>query len=151
MSDELDKNKETSKKVIKKKDDVITEQYKFNSTGFEMITDIPSESSIKEKIKGDLIIDMPTSPLKKSNKSIDLDKKIESLSIKIDKKIMKSNKELYESIIKELKQYSLCLNGDIIYNSSIDKSKDYPLKFENDYFVLYGKKYSYNGLKIQKN
>ena len=30
------------------------------------------------------------------------------------------------------------------------KSKESPLKFENDYFVLYGKKYSYNGLKIQK-
>ena len=62
----------------------------------------------------------------------------------------KSNKELYESYIKELKYFSLNLNGDIIYDSSIDKSKDSPVKFDNDYFILYGKKYSYNGLKIQK-
>lgn len=66
------------------------------------------------------------------------------------KPIIKSNKELYESYIKELKKFSLTLNGEVIYDSSIDKSKDSPLLFEDDYFVLYGKKYSYNGLRIQK-
>ena len=63
---------------------------------------------------------------------------------------MKSNKELYESFIRDLKYYSLSINEDVIYNSSIDKSKEYPVKFENNYFVLFGKKYSYNGLKIKK-
>jgi len=66
------------------------------------------------------------------------------------KPIIKSNKELYESYIKELKKFSLTLNGEVIYDSSIDKSKYSPLSFEDDYFVLYGKKYSYNGLRIQK-
>ena len=31
-----------------------------------------------------------------------------------------------------------------------NKTKKYPIVFENDFFILYGKKYSYNGLKIQK-
>ena len=71
--------------------------------------------------------------------------------IKEEKKvILKSNKELYESYIKDLKKFSLSINGEIMYDSSIDKSNEYPIKFENDYFILYGKKYSYNGLKIQK-
>jgi len=83
-----------------------------------------------------IINDRPSTPL---NKNTD---------IKVIKSI--SNKELYESYMKELKFFSLSLNNDIIYDSSIDKSKESPVKFENDYFILYGKKYSYNGLKIQK-
>lgn len=88
-----------------------------------------------------LIIDRPSEPLNKK----------ESHNIKFDQKqITKSNKELYESYIKELKYFSLSINGEIMYDSSIDKSKISPIKFENDFFILYGKKYSYNGLKIQK-
>ena len=68
----------------------------------------------------------------------------------MQKATVKSNKELYESYIKELKYFSLSINSEIIYDSSIDKSSDSPIKFDNDYFILYGKKYSYNGLKIQK-
>jgi hypothetical protein len=64
--------------------------------------------------------------------------------------VIKSNKELYISYIKELKNFSLSVNDKIIYDSSIDKSEESPVKFENDYFILYGRKYSYNGLKIQK-
>ncbi len=71
-------------------------------------------------------------------------------NIKMEQRIVKSNKELYESYIKELKYFSLSVNNDVIYDSSIDKSKELPIKFDNDYFILYGKKYSYNGLKIQK-
>ena len=83
-----------------------------------------------------LIMDKPSVPLQVIKKEV--------------KPNVKSNKELYELYIKELPFFSLNLNGDVIYDSSIDKSKDSPIKFENDYFILYGKKYSYNGLKIQK-
>ena len=75
---------------------------------------------------------------------------VNSVSRFVDGKVVKSNKELYESYIKDLKNFSLILNGDVIYDSSIDKFKEYPVRFENDYFILYGRKYSYNGLKIQK-
>lgn len=86
----------------------------------------------------ELIVDRPSEPL---------EPKIE---IKKEAVVIKTNKELYESYIKELKKFSLSLNGDIIYDSSIDTTGVSPIKFENDYFILYGKKYSYNGLKIQK-
>lgn len=86
-----------------------------------------------------LIVDKPLEPLVKK----------EELNIRYEQPI-KSNKELYDSYIKELKYFSLILNNDVIYDSSIDKSSESPLKFENEYFVLYGRKYSYNGLKIQK-
>lgn len=84
-----------------------------------------------------LIVDKPSTPLTLKRK-------------KIENVAMKSNKELYESYIKDLKNYSLVLNGEVVYDSSIDKSNKKPLLFENDYFVLYGKKYSYNGLRIKK-
>jgi len=97
-----------------------------------------------------LIIDKPSEPLVKNITSEQTKK--DSLIMKIEKQqnTVKSNKELYESYIKELRYFSLSINGETIYDSSIDKSKDTPIKFDNDFFVLYGKKYSYNGLKIQK-
>ena len=121
MSEETNKNKEIKKKP--KKNDLI-EQYKY----------VPEENE-------QLIIDRPSEPL------TDFIKKNINNS---EKKVVKSNKELYESFMKELTFFSLSLNGEVIYDSSIDKSKESPVKFENDYFVLYGRKYSYNGLKIQK-
>ena len=122
-------NKEQVKKRISKKNDLI-EQYQY----------IPEEG---EK----LIMDKPSEPL---NIEIKNDyPKMEEKEIK-SVTILKSNKELYESYIKELKNFSLSINSEIIYDSSIDKTGVLPFKFENDYFILYGKKYSYNGLKIQK-
>ena len=57
--------------------------------------------------------------------------------------------EVLPSYIKELKSFKLIYNGDIIYNSSLSKNNS-NLIFESDYFTLFGKKYSYNGLRIQK-
>lgn len=108
-----------------KKSKKLIEQYKYVPEGNEQ-----------------LIIDKPSEPLAVKN--------IPNIKIEQKKIVMKSNKELYESYIKELKNFSLSVNGDIVYDSSIDKTKEYPVKFENDFFILYGKKYSYNGLKIQK-
>ena len=123
MPEETNKNQEIKKKSNKKNE--LTEQYKYvPEENEQLIIDRPSEP-LTDFIKGDI------------NKS---EKKV----------IIKSNKELYESFMKELVFFSLSLNGEVIYDSSIDKSKESPVKFENDYFVLYSKKYSYNGLKIQK-
>jgi hypothetical protein len=123
MSEEL--NKEDAKKKATSKKREFTEQYQY----------IPGENE-------ELIMDKPSEPL---NKLVE-----EPISIKEINSKVKSNKELYESYIKELKKFSLSINGDVIYDSSIDKTGESPVKFENDYFILYGKKYSYNGLKIQK-
>jgi len=122
MAEELDNSQEIKKKPISKKRES-TEQYQY----------VPGENE-------ELIMDRPSEPLNK----------IQSPIMKPEQKVVKSNKELYESYLKELRNFSLSLNSEVIYDSSIDKSKERPLKFENDYFVLYGKKYSYNGLKIQK-
>ena len=121
MAEELDNSQEIKKKPTKKREP--TEQYQY----------VPGENE-------QLIMDRPSESLNKKQLPI----------MKNEQKVVKSNKELYESYLKELKNFSLSLNGEVIYDSSIDKSKESPLKFENDYFVLYGKKYSYNGLKIQK-
>ncbi len=122
MAEELDNSQEIKRKQTKKRES--TEQYQY----------VPGENE-------ELIMDRPSEPLNKIQLPI----------MKSEQKVVvKSNKELYESYLRELKNFSLSLNSDVIYDSSIDKSKESPLKFENDYFVLYGKKYSYNGLKIQK-
>jgi len=126
MTEELDNSQEIKKKTINKKRES-TEQYQY----------IPGENE-------QLIIDRPSNSLNK------IQSPIMKSEQKIEKIVVKSNKEIYQSYLKELRNFSLNLNNEVIYDSSIDKSKDSPLKFENDYFILYGKKYSYNGLKIQK-
>jgi hypothetical protein len=117
-----EENKIEVKKKSPAKKRESTEQYQY----------IPEENE-------QLIMDKPSEPLSKKPSSE-----------KQEKVIFKSNKELYESYIKELKDFSLSINGAVVYDSNLDKLKEYPVKFENDYFILYGKKYSYNGLKIQK-
>ena len=137
--DEFNKKAEIKKKTNQKKIEII-EQYKYS----------PEDEDIQ------LIIDKPSEPLVNNVKiseplKTDSESKKYSPIMKNEQKVpIKSNKELYESYMKELKYFSLSINNEIIYNSSIDKSKESPVKFENDYFILYGKKYSYNGLKIQK-
>lgn len=122
MSEELNKE-EIKKKASRKKE--TTEQYQY----------IPEENE-------ELIMDKPSEPLIVND--------TKTVIVKKESATVKSNKELYESYIKELKHFSLSLNGEIIYDSSIDKTGLFPVRFENDYFILYGKKYSYNGLKISK-
>ena len=119
-----------------------TEQYQYMPGENEkLITDKPSEPlTVVSKPKMQKNIPKPEIPT--------IVEKI--LPRPAQKPIIKSNKELYISYIKELKNFSLSINDEIIYDSSIDKSKESPVKFENDYFILYGRKYSYNGLKIQK-
>lgn len=128
MADNLftDDNKvqDNKKKNMKKKEIGIIESYNY----------IPESNE-------ELIIDKPSEPLQI------VEKKQEIIKMK---PVLKSNKEIYESYVKELKYFCLNLNNDVIYDSSIDTSKESPLRFENDFFILYGKKYSYNGLKIQK-
>jgi AAA+ superfamily predicted ATPase len=112
---------------------------------------MPEEFDKQNKKKNKLIEQYKYTP--EENEQLIVDRPSEPLSIQQttqEKVIVKSNKELYESYIKELKNFSLSINGDVVYDSSIDRSKEYPVKFENDFFILYGKKYSYNGLKIQK-
>jgi hypothetical protein len=123
MSEEINNGQEVKKKTYTKKEKMI-ESYQYK----------PDDND-------QLIVDRPSEPLIK--KDLHRMKHEQELTTK-------SNKELYESYIKELKNFSLSINGEIMYDSSIDKSKESPIKFENDYFILYGKKYSYNGLKIQK-
>ena len=133
-SEEIETPQEIKKKTTKKKEPEIIENFQY----------IPGEN---EK----LIMDKPSEPL--INKEIiipsELNKK-DLIIMKPVKPVVKSNKELYESYVKELKYFSLSINNEILYDSSIDRTKDFPIKFENDFFILYGKKYSYNGLKIQK-
>lgn len=126
MSEDLNKNQEVKKKQPSKKKE-LTEKFHYTPEDNEQ-----------------LIIDRPTEPINKKEEFMRHQMKFEK------KPTVKSNKELYESYLKELKKFTLIMNGEVIYDSSIDKSKESPVKFENDFFVLYGKKYSYNGLKIQK-
>ena len=131
----------------------ITEQYQFKSDSeTNLIVDKPSKPLTKmiKKQKDVEVINAEIERELESNESI-IEIKNESI---IEKKNIvqniKSNKEIYETYVKELKYFSLILNNEIIYDSSIDKTGIIPIKFECDYFILFGKKYSYNGLKIQK-
>lgn len=149
---DLPKDSEKNKKKTKKSD--LVEKYNYiPEDGDELIIDTPSESL---NLNTDIVEDKKDSKKqisKESKSSQNMNNKVKERVRNIKEyeiKEIKSNKELYESYVKELDNFILVLNNDTIYDSSIDKSKNYSLIFENDYFVLYGRKYSYNGLKIQK-
>ena len=117
----------TNKKTPSKKFD--NEQYKYDPSNGE-----------------ELLIDKSPIPLSKID--IQEEEKIIESKIKI-KKDIKSNGQIYEAYIKDIKNYKLLYNGKIIYDSTLSKNATI-LSFESDYFILFGKKYSYNGLRIQK-
>jgi hypothetical protein len=133
MSEELNKEQETKKKPSSRKKEVSEETIVQSNELIEQYQYVPEEN---EKI----IIDKPSVPLFKE----------ENINYYVPPAQSKTNKELYESYIKGSKKFILTINSEVIYDSTIDKTGEMPLKFENEFFVLYGKKYSYNGLRIKK-
>lgn len=114
------------KPAPKKKEAVITEQYQY-------------------KGEGELIMDKPSEPLQVSIQ--------EPVQITIPEPVIKkgfSNKEIFENLSRERQNFVLKYNGSLIYDTEgkLNKiSKD--LSFEEDYFVLYGRKYLYDGLNFK--
>ena len=60
-----------------------------------------------------------------------------------DKKPEKSLKSIYEGYTDG---YKIIKDGNIIYDSTKDKNNS--IKFEDEYFTLFGKKYSYLGTRF---
>lgn len=121
--------KRTTAKATQKtepKEEIITAEYKYKpEEGEKLITDKPStplQKVVKNEVKK---MQKPSTP-------------------------PKTNGQIYEAYIKELKDFKLVYNGDVIYDSTLSKGDNTNLSFESDYFVLFGKKYSYNGLRVQK-
>lgn len=142
MSEELDKKetitpnkpKPAVKKVEENKPEVKKSEAKkpvAKEVKVELVQVKESAKPVVEKYQykgeGELIMDKPSIPLKP-----------------------KTNKQLYESYIRELVNFSLSVNNEVLYDSTLDRKKEIKIRFEDDYFILYGKKYSYNGLKIKK-
>jgi hypothetical protein len=137
--------KKQSKKVVQKKTEatkakLVTAEYKYDANdGEQLITDKPSVPLVKEVKKNNI-------PLVK--KGI---KEVKKNVIPMRKSTpIETNGQIYGAYVKELKEFKLVYNSDIIYDSTLSKTNT-NLKFESDYFILFGKKYSYNGLRIQKN
>jgi len=58
-----------------------------------------------------------------------------------------TNFELYNSYIQDNKPYRIYFRNSLIYDSV--KCSDNP-EFLDDYFILFGKKYIYRGIRIEK-
>jgi len=122
-----------SKENSDQKNDNVNAKYEYKVTGDEkLIVDTPSEPLNKKPLK--------EKPLKETKKNKDMQKPTTPI---------KTNGQIYNAYISELKDFKLVYNGDIIYDSTLAKNVT-NLEFETDYFILFGKKYSYNGLRIQK-
>ena len=137
--------KTTSRKIIQKKNET------------PKVESLNAEYKYDAKKGEKLIVDKPLYPLKKVEpeevklKEVKLEKvKPKNNNIQMQKPLIpKTNGEIYDAYIKELKNFKLVYNGDVIFDSTLSKNNT-TLKFEADYFVLFGKKYSYNGLRVQK-
>lgn len=146
-------DKKQSQKTTLKTTNKTSNNVKKSTTKTTKKLEIVEKYTYKSDEKVELITDKPSNPLnkiKKEDKSSIKNNEVNIDSMKNVHDKIKTNKELYESYIVDLKNFSLVVNGEVIYDSSIDKSKVSPVKFENDFFILYGRKYSYNGLRIQK-
>ncbi len=115
-------------KIDEKKEELITAEYKYKVIGDEK-----------------LIMDKPSTPLKNVETLKEKKKNIQTSK----PTLIQTNGQIYNAFIKELQNFKLIYNGDVIYDSTLSKTIN-NLKFESDYFVLFGKKYSYNGLRVQK-
>jgi len=143
--------RKTTKKTTQKIDETpkvesLNAVYKYDAKdGEQLIVDKPSIPLIKvepqevkpEEVKE--VKEVKPEEVKPKNNNIQMQKP----------SIPKTNGEIYEAYIRELKNFKLVYNGDVIFDSTLSKNNS-TLKFEADYFVLFGKKYSYNGLRIQK-
>lgn len=131
MSEQIE-NKERVSKIKKKKE--------------ETIEDVSAVYRYEADEDDVLIMDKPSLPLIETVEEAVKNKEPEMKKPDVP---IKTNGQIYEAYIKELKSFKLVYNGDIIYDSTLSKNNS-NLKFEADYFVLFGRKYSYNGLRIQK-
>lgn len=128
----MPKKKASTKKITKKTTKVIED---------EVIKDelIKAEYKYIAGKNEELIIDKPSTPLKNKKKIIK----------EIPKSTIQTNGQMYDAYIKELKNFKLVYNDVVLYDSTLTNDNS-NLNFESDYFILFGKKYSYNGLRIQK-
>lgn len=113
----------------------------------EMVEDV--SAVYRYEVEGDevLLMDKPSEPLiiESSEPIKNKEPEMKKTSVPV-----KTNGQIYEAYIKELKSFKLIYNGDVVYDSTLSKNNNANIKFEADYFVLFGRKYSYNGLRIQK-
>ena len=61
--------------------------------------------------------------------------------------IIKTLKQIYEQYVIDDKPYKIYLRGQLIFDSA--NHKDVP-KFFDDYFILFGNKYIYKGIRFEK-
>lgn len=122
-----------------------------NKTEISKDESLNAEYKYEAKEGEELITDMPSTPLQKVEPVKEVKQEVKNNKIQMQKPStpIKTNGQIYEAYIKELKDFKLVYNGDVIFDSTLSKNNS-TLKFEADYFVLFGKKYSYNGLRIQK-
>jgi hypothetical protein len=59
----------------------------------------------------------------------------------------KTVKQIYEQYIIDLQPYKIYVNGQLIFDSN--KSSEKPNLFD-DYFILFGNKYIYKGIRFEK-
>ncbi len=61
--------------------------------------------------------------------------------------VVKTLKETYEQYTKDDKPYKIYLKGQVIFDSA--NHKDKPI-FYDEYFILFGNKYIYKGIRFEK-
>ena len=87
------------------------------------------------KGEGELIQDKPTQPLQVTPPI----QQIKTLS----------NKDTFNALVTDGTDFTLSYMGSLIYDSVGKLNKVFKdLKFEEEYFILYGDKYSYDGLSL---
>ena len=100
------------------------------------------------------IVKKPRASRKSSAKKVDKQVVDKTVTIKIEEEVVveipivaKTKKEVYDQYIEDNDPYKIYLRGQLIFDSK--NQYDNPIFYE-DYFILFGNKYIYRGIRFEK-
>lgn len=129
-----DKSKTTKQKTIKKVDKKVEDVVNtpIQDKKIEKVIEEVKDSPVQLSVKKDVVI---VNDNKKETKT----KEIKEITLK----------DIYETFISEQKPFRILHRGTEIFNTKKQVRKDYPT-FRHEEFVLFGKRYSFRGIRIEK-
>lgn len=125
-------NSKTTKKVDKKEkiEDIVNTH--IQDKKIEKVIEEVKNSPVQLSVKKDVVI---VNDNKKETKT----KEIKEITLK----------DIYDTFISEQKPFRILHRGTEIFNTKKQVRKDYPT-FRHEEFVLFGKRYSFRGIRIEK-
>lgn len=136
-----------AKRNVIQKDTTETDKSQISTSVETPIIIVEENKPVPTIIEETPIVKLVETPIQRKVEVKKPERIIEPKIIKVEeKKEGKTFKTIYESYLSS--GFKILKEGNIIYDSSVDNNNS--IKFEDEYFTLFGKKYSYQGSRFIK-